>query len=305
MMTTSLGLGGRTRVFFFFSLLTLTACAVVVNGQFLSHSVDCDNDQVIVTFEGAPTSVTPTIPWIGLYRDQSLTNLPTLPTVDQGNLLDWQYTCGGSCGNGRTPPRSGTVTLDAPPRTDPPTILRVVLSDDDSSASVQTSAFNIQDECDGDGGDGDDEEGRIDDEPAPEPAPESEPQPQPAPEPEPEQSEPQQCNARNSQRRRRPWRALSCGEQEEFMEAVDRLHDEGGYEEFIQVHIDMNDQSHQTEEFLPVRWCCGCSLQSTFFAVCSLVVTIIHSLTLCLTRTYMVVLFCCYVQWHRWFLYIL
>ena len=237
---------------------------VDVHAQTLSYSVTCGTGRVNVDFDGAPTRSS-TSTWIGLYRESSLSNLPDLPSEDNGNLLDWEYTCGGTTGcNANNLPRSGSVTLNAPP---PTTNVRVIFSDDDWTASAQTGVFSVEAECqnddagadqeaggddDDDGGDENGDVGGRDDVPAP--APDSEPEREPEP-----QSSPGQCNPRNTERRRRPWSSLSCSEQDEFIRAVERLYDLGVYQEFTQVHVDLNAQTHRTEEFLPVRYfktCC-------------------------------------------------
>mmetsp|Transcript_27688 Transcript_27688/g.66695 ORF Transcript_27688/g.66695 Transcript_27688/m.66695 type:complete len:674 (-) Transcript_27688:4103-6124(-) len=235
----------------------------VVHAQTLSYSVNCDTGRVNVDFDGAPTSAS-TSTWIGLYRDSSLPNLPDLPSDDNGNLVDWEYTCGGTRGcNANNLPSSGSVTLNSPSMS---SNVRVIFSDDDWTASAQTSVFSVEDECqDNDagveeedaGGDDDDDDddaedngvlgGRVD---VPAPALDREPEPEPEP-----QSSSGRCNPRNTERRRRPWSSLSCSEQDEFLRAVEQLYELGLYQEFTQVHVDMNGQTHRTEAFLPWhRW---------------------------------------------------
>lgn len=248
--------------------IVFAACCQLrqVRGQQLSYDVNCIDssmDQIIVQFDGLTPSST--VPWIGLYIESSLTDLPDLPTTDEGNLLDWQYVCGGrssaACTAATTSQstQSGSVTLDVPSTISPTTTLQVVLSLDDWSAAAQTGVFSSQSECGSDGNVNDNnvvDEGRIDSEPQPDPQPEED-QPQPT------STSGGQCNPRSSERRRRPWRTMSCTEQDEFLQAVQRLYDVGVYQEFIQVHVDMNDMVHRTEEFLPVctcsQWCyCFC-----------------------------------------------
>jgi hypothetical protein len=56
-------------------------------------------------------------------------------------------------------------------------------------------------------------------------------------------------------RDRRPWRLLSCEEQEEFMVALERLKGSGLYDEFVLTHEWMNESSHGRPGFLPWhRW---------------------------------------------------
>ena len=56
-------------------------------------------------------------------------------------------------------------------------------------------------------------------------------------------------------RKRWAWSDHSCEEQDEYIEAVYRLREEGIYEDFIRVHRDVNERYHGTAEFLPWhRW---------------------------------------------------
>ena len=55
--------------------------------------------------------------------------------------------------------------------------------------------------------------------------------------------------------RRRPWRDLSCTEQQEFLQAVQALKQNGIYDEFVNVHWDSRKMAHDVPEFLPWhRW---------------------------------------------------
>lgn len=54
---------------------------------------------------------------------------------------------------------------------------------------------------------------------------------------------------------RRSWRALTCGEQQEFLDAVQALKDSGMYDDFVRVHFDSAGFAHNVAEFLPWhRW---------------------------------------------------
>jgi Common central domain of tyrosinase len=56
-------------------------------------------------------------------------------------------------------------------------------------------------------------------------------------------------------RERRPWRILSCGEQADFMEALEAMKDAGAYDDFVMTHEWMNADAHGVAEFLPWhRW---------------------------------------------------
>jgi Common central domain of tyrosinase len=56
-------------------------------------------------------------------------------------------------------------------------------------------------------------------------------------------------------RERKPWKDLSCSEQNEYLASIRRLKDNGLYDEFVQVHIQNEAASHGTPEFLPWhRW---------------------------------------------------
>ena len=77
--------------------------------------------------------------------------------------------------------------------------------------------------------------------------------------PAPVQSEPEpsqgggSCN--DNVRRRRPWRDLSCGEQDEFLTAIHRLKDNGIYDDFVFTHQWESRDTHGTAMFLPWhRW---------------------------------------------------
>lgn len=50
---------------------------------------------------------------------------------------------------------------------------------------------------------------------------------------------------------RRPWRALSCAEQDQFLNAVLALKQSGVYDELAQVHWQTGSAAHQRPEFLP------------------------------------------------------
>jgi Common central domain of tyrosinase len=56
-------------------------------------------------------------------------------------------------------------------------------------------------------------------------------------------------------RERKPWKDLTCAEQSEYLASLQRLKDNGIYDEFVQVHIQNEAASHGTPEFLPWhRW---------------------------------------------------
>lgn len=231
---------------------------VLAQDPTLSFRVDCDTDEVVVEFDNvSPSWAGVNSPWVALYDAERLTNMPILPMV--GGYVDWQYICGSQRPNDCfDPPSSGSVVLTTPSST---MDLQVILSVDNVSAAASSTVFHIDGECGDDGG-----------EPQPEPQPEPEPAPEPQPEPteEPQQPEPQpteapqpepqpqpgsSCNARSGRRERRPWRSMSCTDQDEFLRAIELLRDSGLYEEFIDTHIMWNDFSHQRSEFLPWhRW---------------------------------------------------
>ena len=56
-------------------------------------------------------------------------------------------------------------------------------------------------------------------------------------------------------RERWAWTDHSCQEQDEYIEAVYALKQDGTYDDFIRVHREMNSRSHGVAEFLPWhRW---------------------------------------------------
>jgi hypothetical protein len=56
-------------------------------------------------------------------------------------------------------------------------------------------------------------------------------------------------------RERKPWNDLRCHEQEEYLEAIRQLKQNGLYDEFVRVHMQNEAASHGTPEFLPWhRW---------------------------------------------------
>jgi tyrosinase len=56
-------------------------------------------------------------------------------------------------------------------------------------------------------------------------------------------------------RRRKPWRDLSCQEQDEFLQAIYRLKDQGIYDDFVRTHQWESEDTHGTALFLPWhRW---------------------------------------------------
>jgi tyrosinase len=55
--------------------------------------------------------------------------------------------------------------------------------------------------------------------------------------------------------RRRPWRSLTCAEQQAYLSAVQELKDNGVYDEITNVHQDSGDDNHFQRTFLPFhRW---------------------------------------------------
>jgi hypothetical protein len=60
------------------------------------------------------------------------------------------------------------------------------------------------------------------------------------------------CQARDCQRSwRRPWRDLTCEQQDEFLEALTSMKEAGIYDEFVYVHEFFATLTHGTPEFLP------------------------------------------------------
>jgi len=54
---------------------------------------------------------------------------------------------------------------------------------------------------------------------------------------------------------RRPWRDLSCREQDDFLAAIIQVKNSGAFDEFIQVHLGVAQFTHGPAEFLPWhRW---------------------------------------------------
>lgn len=51
--------------------------------------------------------------------------------------------------------------------------------------------------------------------------------------------------------RRRPWRSLSCAEQDQFLNALLALKESGGYDDIATVHWQTGGAAHQRPEFLP------------------------------------------------------
>jgi hypothetical protein len=74
----------------------------------------------------------------------------------------------------------------------------------------------------------------------------------------PEEEEPppiQQGSCSDVVRRRRPWRDLSCQEQDAFLTAIHRLKDNGIYNDFVFTHQWESSLTHGTALFLPWhRW---------------------------------------------------
>ena len=63
--------------------------------------------------------------------------------------------------------------------------------------------------------------------------------------------DPSQCGVR----RRQSWRRMTCTEQNEFMNAIRLLKEDGLYDEFTKIHYDSADTSHLVDAFLPWhRW---------------------------------------------------
>jgi hypothetical protein len=55
--------------------------------------------------------------------------------------------------------------------------------------------------------------------------------------------------------RRRPWRSLSCAEQQAFINAIQQVKDSGVYDEVTRVHRNSGDDVHFVPPFLPFhRW---------------------------------------------------
>lgn len=57
----------------------------------------------------------------------------------------------------------------------------------------------------------------------------------------------QQCGTS----RRRPWRSLSCNEQDDFLNALQALKESGGYDDIATVHWQTGGAAHRRPEFLP------------------------------------------------------
>jgi tyrosinase len=56
-------------------------------------------------------------------------------------------------------------------------------------------------------------------------------------------------------RERKPWKDLTCREQQEYYNAIERLKQNGVYDEFVRVHIQADHAAHGVAEFLPWhRW---------------------------------------------------
>mmetsp|Transcript_24392 Transcript_24392/g.27292 ORF Transcript_24392/g.27292 Transcript_24392/m.27292 type:complete len:608 (-) Transcript_24392:236-2059(-) len=64
------------------------------------------------------------------------------------------------------------------------------------------------------------------------------------------------CSARDCHTSfRRPWRDLSCQDQDDFLQAIIMVKESGSYDEFIDVHLTTAQFSHGPAEFLPWhRW---------------------------------------------------
>ena len=88
----------------------------------------------------------------------------------------------------------------------------------------------------------------------PSPSPSSSPTteaPSSVPSSAPTQFDPSQCGVR----RRQSWRKMTCREQNEFMNAIHILKEEGTYDEFTRIHYDSADTAHLEDSFLPWhRW---------------------------------------------------
>ncbi|KAG7339753.1 tyrosinase central domain containing protein [Nitzschia inconspicua] len=70
-----------------------------------------------------------------------------------------------------------------------------------------------------------------------------------------QQQQQQQQERCPTTRERKPWKDLTCAEQNEFFASIRRLKDNGIYDEFARVHIQNAAPSHGTPEFLPWhRW---------------------------------------------------
>jgi tyrosinase len=50
---------------------------------------------------------------------------------------------------------------------------------------------------------------------------------------------------------RRPWRDLTCEQQDEFLDAILLLKNNGLYDEFVWLHEAVSSQTHSTPMFFP------------------------------------------------------